>query len=190
MNLNIFALELCLRLEPAGTLRARLHELIREHPSASSPGQKWALLRSVTSLLMENRHLFEKGCWDFFDDDDRARRDYEMWSNGLITEEGARAESSGIPGETGDGVRYMTFTISLLLVADSACARELSRVCDIPEARLWERETFVRILHGLSRVSFSAVRSDVFYLIPGAETWGLTAEDLTQEKFDYLRPIA
>jgi hypothetical protein len=190
MNLNIFALELCLRLEPAGTLRGALHELIRDHPSASSPGQKWALLRSVTSLLLEHRHLFEKGCWDFFEDDGRARRDYEMWSNGLITEEGARAESSGIPGESGDGIRYMTFTISLLLAGDSACARELSRVCDIPEAKLWERETFVRILHGLSRVSFSAVRSDVFYLIPGAETWGLTAEDLTQEKFDYLRPIA
>jgi hypothetical protein len=38
-------------------------------------------------------------------------------------------------------------------------------------------------------VSFAAVKSDVLYLIPGDETWGLTEGDLKDPKFEYLREI-
>jgi hypothetical protein len=186
---NIFAVELCLRLEPGSRVRGRLKELVASHPSASTPGYKWELLRRATEVLLASEALFEKGCWDFFDDDDRARRDYDMWCNGMITEEGARAEPSGRPGERDEDPRYMTFTISLLLKADSETARSLAEVCRVPEADLWKKTTFVRILQGLSFVSFAAVKSDVFYLIPGDESWGLTAADLEDPKFEYLRDI-
>jgi hypothetical protein len=189
VNHNVFAIEVCLRLDPAITLRSRLHELIAGHPSGTTPRQKREQLQSICALLADHENLFEKGCWDFFDDDDRARRDYDMWSNGMITEEGARGESSGIPGYGEDEIRYMTFTIALLVAADTPCARDLARLCTFPESQLWERATFVQILRGLSRVDFAGVRSDVLYLIPGADTWGLTAADLTESKFEYLRPI-
>ena len=39
-------------------------------------------------------------------------------------------------------------------------------------------------------MSFSAVKSDVLYLIPGEPDWGLTEADLKAEKFEYLRQIA
>jgi hypothetical protein len=190
MEHNIFAIELCMRLEPGDRLRAQLKDLIAKHPAASTAGLKWELLTKCSDRLLENARLFEKGCWDFFDDDGRALRDYDMWSNGMITEEGARKEPSGKPGELDQQPRYMTFTAALLLKADTACARDLSRLCDIPEDRLWRRETFVRILRGLRRVSFAAVKSDVLYLIPGDDGWGLTATDLEEEKFEYLRQIA
>ena len=38
-------------------------------------------------------------------------------------------------------------------------------------------------------VNFAFVKSDVFYLIPGDESWGLTMQDLQEEKFEYLRNI-
>jgi hypothetical protein len=186
---NIFALELCLRLEPEDRLRSQLRELVASHPSASTPGYKWEQLRRATELLLANDDLFEKGCWDFFDDDDRARRDYEMWCNGMITEEGVRKQPSGRPGEFDLEPRYMTFTISLLLKADTETARSLAALCTIPEPDLWKKATFVHILQGLSSVSYAAVKSDVLYLIPGEETWGLTAGDLQEPKFEYLRPI-
>jgi hypothetical protein len=187
---NIFALELCLRLEPGSRLRSRLKDLIVMHPAQSSPGLKWELLRKLCELLLEHEALFEKGCWDFFDDDARALKDYDMWSNGMITEEGARKQPSGRPGERDPDPRYMTFTVALLLAGDTPSARSLAKLCDIQEDRLWRRATFVRILRGLGRISFSAVKSDVVYVIPGAEDWGLTAADLEQPKFEYLRPIA
>jgi hypothetical protein len=188
LNHNIFAIELCLRLEPRNSLCEQLRALVVRHPAASTPGLKWQLLRRVSDLLLQNELLFEKGCWDFFEDDGRALRDYEMWSKGMTTEEGARKEPSGRPG--GLEPRYMTFTIALLLVAGTPCARDVAKLCAIPEGQLWQKASFVRILHGLSRVNFAAVKSDVLYLIPGEESWGLTAEDLQQPKFEYLRDIA
>jgi hypothetical protein len=187
---NIFALELCMRLEPDDTLRERLRDLVVRHPAASSAGAKWKLLRRVSELLLEHERLFEKGCWDFFDDDAKALKDYHMWSYGMTSEEGARKLPSGSPVAAGGEPRYMTFTISLLMKADTPSARELSQYCDIPEQDLWKRATFRRILKGLSKVSFSAVKSDVLYLIPGEPDWGLTEADLEQEKFEYLRKIA
>jgi hypothetical protein len=187
LNHNIFAIELCLQLEPRNSLREQLRDLVVRHPAASTPGRKWELLRRVAGLLVENERLFQKGCWDFFDDDGRALKDYDMWSNGMITEEGARKLPSGRPG--GPEPRYMTFTIALLLAARTPCARELAHLCAVPQNQLWERATFVRILRGLSKVNFAAVKSDVLYLIPGDEDWGLTAADLEEPKFEYLRDI-
>lgn len=189
MKHNIFALELCLRMTSGNTLGEELRQLVKGHPAATTPGQKWELLKQIARLLLDNQDHFVKGCWDFFDDDGRALKDYDMWSNGMITEEGARTLPSGRPGGKGSEPRYMTFTIALLLVADSPCARDLSRLCAIPEEQLWRRSTFIQILRGLKRVSFASVKSDVLYLIPGDEEWGLTDPDLEHSKFEYLRPI-
>lgn len=185
---NIFAIELCLRIEPGSALRDELKELIVSHPDASTPGLKWELLKAASSKLAANLHLVDRGCWDFFDDDGRALRDYDMWSKGMTTEEGARKAPSGLPGSDG-APRFMTFTCALLIKAHTPCARKLSELCDIPEADLWRRGTFSRILRGLTCVSFAAVKSDIFYLIPGDASWGLTAEDLEHEKFAYFRQL-
>jgi hypothetical protein len=186
---NIFAIELCLRQEPDSGLRPALRELIVWHPAASKPGQKWQLLKRASQLLLEHEPLFEKGCWDFFDDDARAQRDYDMWCKGMTTEEGVRKEPSARPGEHRGEPRYLTFTISLLLQAGAPSVEALAKVCSIPQRDLWKKATFLRILRGLSTVSFAAVKSDVFYLIPGEDHWALTARDLEDAKFEYLRPI-
>jgi hypothetical protein len=186
---NIFAMELCLQLEPDSTLRKSLHELIVDQPGTSTLGEKWKTLGRAIDLLTASERLFVKGCWDFFDDDARARRDYDMWCNGMITEEGARPEPSGPPGTHADEQRFMTFTISLLLKADTPSAQSLAKICFVQERDLWKRKTFLRILRGLKSVSYAAVKSDVLYLIPGHERWGLTAKDLEATKFEYLREI-
>jgi hypothetical protein len=187
MQHNIFAIELCLRLEPDGTLRSKLADLVRRHPETSSRDAKWRLVRDASMLLYDNAHLIERGCWDFFDDDARALKDYEMWTGGLTTKEGARPEPSGRPSE--GEPRFMTFTISLLIKDDSQCARDMADLCDIPESELWHRATILRILRGLKCLNFAVIKSDVLYLLPRDEEWGLTYDDLEHEKFVYFRPI-
>ena len=188
MSHSILAMELCLRLEPGSPLRTKLCDLVASHPATSSPGAKWQLLRSISELLLASEDLFEMGCWDFFDDDERALSDFEMWSKGMITEEGARKEPSWDPFAQRDP-RFMTFTLALLLLQGSECERYLARLCETPQDRLWERATFRKILEGLVYVNFAFVKSDVLYLIPRDESWGLTRKDLDDPKFDYLRPI-
>lgn len=184
---NVFAIELCLRMLPDDRLRYDLHDLIRNHPAATTPGKKWGMLKHATELLLEADDRFEKGCWDFFNEDSKARSDYDMWCNGMITEEGARKEPSGDPKDGEQ--RYMTFTISLLLQDDTHSSRQLMRLCEIPQPDLWKRKTFIKILSGLTCVSFAAVKSDVLYLIPGDDRWGLTRQDLAHSKFHYLRTV-
>lgn len=188
MNHSILALELCLRLEPGSPLRSELRELVATHPASSSPGQKWELLKRVSDLLLANEHLIELGCWDFFDTDAKALSDYDMWSNGMITEEGARKEPSWDPFAQSEA-RFMTFTVALLLVQGTRCERELAKICETSEEKLWRIKTFVKVIRALVRVNFAAVKSDVLYLIPGEETWGLTEKDLLEPKFHYLRKV-
>ncbi|MCG3195050.1 MAG: hypothetical protein DIJKHBIC_04319 [Thermoanaerobaculia bacterium] len=188
MNHAIFALELCLELAPDSELWSELRALVAEHPAISSPGKKWQMLRSAVQILVANQDAFVRGCWDFFDDNERALKDYDMWCNGMITREGARKEASGAPRRHGEP-RFMTFTMSFLMDAGSQCARDVAKLCEVPENLLWKKQTFVKILSGLGVMNFAAVKSDVFYVIPGDESWGLTAEDLTDRKFQYLRMI-
>ena len=188
MRHSIFAIELCLRLVPRTDLRHELKRLVVSHPAASDPRRKAELLRRVSELLVGSEELFEMGCWDFFDDNQRALKDYDMWANGMITEEGARKEPSGDPERYGEP-RYMTFTIAQLLVNGSPTERALAKVCETPKDQLWKKETFLKILRALPNVDYASVKSDVLYLIPGEQDWGLTPADLKDPKFEYLRKV-
>ena len=187
MQHSVFAMELALRIVPGDKLRSELSRLVLEHPATSNAQAKWEMYRRAGDLLLPNLRLADYGCWDFFDDDAKARSDYDMWCNGMITEEGARKQPSGPPGSR--DVRYMTYTMSFLMLHGAASERALCNVCDIPTSELWRRDTFARVLRGVRGLSFASVKSDVAYVIPRDEDWGLTAEDLKAPKFEYLRKI-
>lgn len=186
---SIFAVEICARLVIESPLRAALAECIARAPAAMSLHYKWRQYTRASALLVENLSLAERGCWDYYNDDSRARSDFEMWSNGMITKEGVRHEPSGAVDPYRAEPRYLTFTMALLLVQDSPSDRMLRQICEIPERDLWKRESFARVLGGLGHVSFSSVAADVIYLIPRDDGWALTAKDLEAPKFEYLRRI-
>jgi hypothetical protein len=185
----VFAVEVCMRLVPESALHASLRDLVAGAPARMGLHQKWTLYRQASTLLVDHLSLLERGCWDFFDDDQRARRDYDMWTKGMTTEEGARPAPSGLPDPYRGDARYLTFTMAFLLVQGAPSARTLAAVCKVPEAELWKRDTFARILQGMGHLSFASVASDVVYLLPRDDGWGLTAQDLQHEKFAYLRQV-
>lgn len=187
---SIFALELCLQLVPGDALRPGLQQLIEQHPAWSSPQDKWRLYRNAAHLLTGGLQYAISGCWDFFDDDARALTDYDMWCNGMTSLEGARSTPSGRADPYRSDHRYMTFTMSLLLQRGTPSERAFAAACEINEPDLWKRATFARLLAALGMISFASVKSDVIYLIPRDEAFGLTAEDLRAPKFEYLRPLA
>jgi len=191
MEHSIFAMEVCARLDRAPTLVQSLRAKIQAHPKLVGLHEKWEFYRACTGDLLASINEVERGCWDFFDEDQRAQRDYKMWCDGMITEEGARVE----PSEVADPyrqteARYLTFTMAFLLVQGSETERAMAELCAIPEALLWKRDTFIRILSGLGVLSFASVESDVVYLIPRDEGWGLTLQDLQDPKFSYLRELS
>ncbi|MBL8685397.1 MAG: hypothetical protein JNK05_39830 [Myxococcales bacterium] len=189
----IFAMELCLPLTGVSGTHSTLVSMLREYPLQSTADEKWHFYERVRQLLLSELPHAYKGCWDFFNEDARAKSDFEMWTNGMLTREGARSGPSGRPeGDPfrgGANSRFMTVTIAWLMVQSMPSTIDLSMTCNIPESALWHRSSFGYILSRMGRVQFSAVKSDVFYVIPGDDAWGLTVEDLQLEKFHYLRPI-
>lgn len=188
MRHSIFAFEVAARFEPGGRLHTALQTALANARPNMNHQQKWRFYREAISELLTAMPLFQRGCWDYFDDDARAKADYEQWVAGMVTEEGARREPSGDDPYRGSA-RYLTFTMAFLIVNGSKTDEALKRLCDIPENRLWHGATFHRILSGLGVLNFASIKSDVAYLIPRDPGWGLTDEDLAQPKFNYLRPI-
>ncbi len=187
MRHSILAMEVCMRLDPS--LRASLRERVIHHPIAATYQQKWNLYMGAAGDLLPHVGRIERGCWDYFNDDARAQKDFKMWCDGMTTEEGVRTEPSGQPDPYRGEPRYMTFTMAFLLAQDSPCDLAIRALCNIPEGALWKRDVFQRILQGIGYLNFAAVKGDVIYLIPGDDAWGLTVQDLTHEKFEYLRLV-
>lgn len=186
---SIFAVEICARMVPESPLRAALAECIAKPPPAMSLHDKWRQYSQAATLLCDNLAHAERGCWDYFNDDTRALGDFDMWSKGMITKEGARTEPSGAVDPYRGEPRYLTFTMALLMVQDSPSDRMVRQICEIPQPDLWRRGSFDRVLRGLGHVSFASVKADVMYLIPRDDGWGLTARDLAAQKFEYLREV-
>jgi len=186
---SIFAIEMCLRMDPASPLLHALRQCIVEQPAEASFAVKWRAMRQASEILLAHLASAEKGCWDYFENDARAKSDFDMWVKGMTTAEGARSEPSGVPDPYRGEARYLTFTMAYLMVQNSAADLAIRALCNVPESHLWHRQTFARILGGMGNLNFASVMGDVMYLIPREGDWGLTAADLTAEKFAYLRPI-
>lgn len=189
MQHSVLAIELCMRLDPQQPLRDTLHRLVRTHPERSSPGAKWQMYAQLSDLLVQHLPIAVSGCWDFYDDDARARKDFEMWSQGMITREGARPSPSGLPDPYRNEPRFMTCTLAFLIARGAPCERMVAHICAVPQPMLWHRGSFERVLRSVRSLSFASVKGDVAYVIPGDPSWGLTQTDLQAPKFHYLRQI-
>lgn len=189
MRSSIFAYEVCARYERGGRLHGALRHLVTTYPAQSNLQQKWQFYRAVGNELLNGFSLVDRGCWDYFDDDARAKRDFDMWTKGMTTEEGSRKVPSGSGDPYRGEPRFMTFTMAFLIANGSACDHAVRQMCNVPEPDLWRKATFHRLLSGLGNLNFASIQSDVAYLIPRDDGWGLTQEDLAQPKFEYLRTL-
>lgn len=192
MAYSSFAIEIALQYQPQSPLLARLHHQINAHPEQASAAEKLEIYRGFVGTIMPESPSFERGCWDYYDDD-IAESKFEEWCGGLIKEEGVRSQPS-IPAGQGayrDATipLYMTFTMAFLVVRGSNTDQTLKQKCAIPQGQLWNRNVFLRLLQNISLLNFASVRSDVVYLIPGREDYGLTLDDLNSPRFAYLRPL-
>jgi hypothetical protein len=189
MEHAIFALEVCARLDQGSPLQRALRGLATGYGPRMNLQQKWRQYREAAGVLFNHLPLVERGCWDYFDDHARAQRDFDMWTKGMTTEEGARQTPSGSPDPYRGQPRYLTFTMAFLIAQGSPTNQAIASVCKVPEAALWKRGTFGRLLQGMGYLNFASVAADVSYLIPRDEGFGLTAQDLDAPKFHYLRQV-
>jgi hypothetical protein len=184
---SIFAMEMCLQLDP--TMQSQLRSLVLDDSAEMNYAQKWQRYANAANLLLQRPDLWHRGCWDYWDTEAKANEDFAMWVNGMLTREGSRTSPSGTADPYRGEPRYLTFTMAAVIVANTDCDIAISRICNIPEGALWMRATFAHILHGVRYLNFASIEKDTMYLIPGDPGWGLTPADLQAAKFEYLRNI-
>ena len=189
MESSIFAIEIAARLDQAPNLLPLLRSAITEQREVVGLQHKWQQYRKASQAILGSLGMIEKGCWDYFENHQKAESDFQMWLGGMTTEEAARRQPSGRPDPYRGDPRYLTFTMAFLIVRPSPTDQAMRRLCDIPEAHLWRRDVFGRILGGMGVINFASVKSDVMYLVPRDDDWGLTVDDMAQPHFHYLRPL-
>lgn len=184
---SIIAVEMCLRFDPR--VHAFLRGLVAQDMPALGFQQKWHLYGQICQCLIDSRGLWASGCWDFFDQDMRARGDFNMWVQGMTTAEGARHQPSSGADPYRAEPTFMTFTMACLMVRGTPSERLIASLCQVSEAYLWHAATFVRVLALMRHLNFASVEGSTLYVLPNDPAYALTATDMKHPKFHYLRPI-
>jgi hypothetical protein len=162
MDYSIFAMQVTRPMRsPRDPVYERLHGFITAQPPRTTPGQRYRFYRKVCSELMPVAREFDQG-----------------------------VEARKVPSVENGEPRYMVFTLALLLEHGSTSDERLMAHAEVPEHKLWQRDTFEHLLKGIALLNFLNVQSEVVYLLPGDNAaLGLTAADLDSEDYHYLRKL-
>jgi hypothetical protein len=89
---------------------------------------------------------------------------------------------------TGRG-EYFLVSLAFLLQQGGTSDVVVAERAAIPESEYFTRATFAHLVATPPMFSFASVRADAFYVIPGVDEDALSAEDLRDPGYDYLRPL-
>ncbi len=185
MRLSLFALQVFLPMPMADSARHGLVEAIRAMPDQCTFEHKNQGYGRVTAALMPHVPSFAMGVWDYFEEHDRATEEFKQWCEG--TEQDARQAPA--PDPYRGGPLHMFATILLLMAHGKAADRMMCEACRMPEGTEWTRQTFARLLSTLPRLNFATVSSDAIYVRPGGSGGGVTAAELGEPHYQYLRRL-
>ena len=220
-----FGLQIAVRVFGSDTLRAQLASLILpevdaaavaedglsmdELPALENLSAKRKFLKSISSLLIENRYAWEYGFWDYQSDGEEAIAQFNQWRNEI---ESSFASSEAEIGSVSDPLHRATsgnefLIVSVLMLIDNrnfvveddegdyafrptyaglaASFREL--IENIPSSDLWTPQTFEHILEAIRSIDPRAIEREAVFLLPGNSDDGISELDLIgDEGWQYL----
>jgi hypothetical protein len=180
MSQTFFGFQIAL---PGDALRQRFHEVIG--PGGVDPavdlGTKRVFYDRVVELLRESAGAIQLGYWDYIADPGRAPEEFDEWCSGI------EATSRGAP-EPRRGAMFLV-SLVFLVEAGSNSDQTIGERCDLPESDYFTRATFARLIDTVPMLSYSSVRADAAYMVPGTSPHGLALDVLQGEGWDYLKPI-
>jgi hypothetical protein len=191
MRHSVFTLEVCARYDGAPALLDELRAIVKDAPERPSRHEAWSRHALAAEAILRNFDCVEKGCWEYFDDELSAMSMYDDWCRPILDQVVPRQGPSGGAGSYRDdaGPRYLAFTVVYLLAYGSPSDLSVRESCEVPQADLWRKSTFRRLLAVVRTLSFASVKGDAMYMTPRDPDWGLTAADLDGEAYKYLRVV-
>jgi hypothetical protein len=189
MRHSVFTVEVCARMDLAPTLLDELRAIVQSAPERMTRSDAWGRHAAAAAAVLRWLGAVERGCWEYFDDENTAMAMFEDWCRPIVECEVPRQAPSGLPGYRDAAPRYLAFTMVYLLARDSPSDLSVRGQCSMREADLWLRRTFASLLGVVQGLSFASVKADTMYLVPRDHDWGLTPDDLATEKYQYLRVL-
>lgn len=184
-----FGLQMAVKCFGEDTLRARFAHVLEESRLAEENVQeKRRFLRRFVALLEESELFWSYGYWDYLDDPETARQEFNTWVNEI---EGSMATEAEELDKEIDNLRrtsnrkdYVVVTLLFLLDTPYAPAEAITNEDDY-----FLKETFASLVHGLTAIDPNTIQADGAYVVPGNEEDGLSEDDLYGSGWEYLRML-
>jgi len=195
-----FGIQLVIQIFGSDEPRARLARLVDAEDNTDDVQEKRRFIKSVASLLIENRYAWEYGFWDYYSDAETAISTFNQWKNeieaAMATEPEELGEEIDRMHRFSDQKEFLVVTLMMLIdnrdepVADDAgdirfratysqLAQPFRSVIDgLSEDQYWEASTFEKLLDGLQGLDPRAIERDGIYVYPGTAQDGLSSMDL------------
>lgn len=193
MDYTFFGVQVVIKAFFGDPLRKRLHEVIASGEREQSVDDKRKFYKRLTGVLADALPYYEMGFWDLVRGG-KAEDEFNTWVSEI---EGAVAtEGEEVAGEADEAARlsankdYLIVTTLFLVQQGSNSDATLGRRCDFPESDYWTRMTFGELFKTIPMLSFSSIKADAVYLIPGSDEDGLSMEDLHVGGYEYLKPLS
>lgn len=190
---TFFGIQIAIKNFFKDPLRHQLHKLIQANGESQTLAAKRVFWKKFTALVNEAMPVFERGHWDLIRGGG-AQSEFETWSAEI---EGAAATEAEEVGGAADEVHrssaqqsYVLVTLMFLVEQDSNSDQTLGERCDIPESQYHTRQTFAHLVATVPLLNFAYVQADAVYLLPGSDEDGFSEDDLADEGYNYLKPLA
>jgi hypothetical protein len=196
-------MQVAIQIFGSDDLRKKLSDLIQAEDETDSAQEKRRFMKSIVSLLLENRYAWEYGFWEYHNDAETAISSFNQWRNevesSMATEDDELGSEADRLHRFSDQKEYLVLTLLLLVdnrdepvsddVGDYAfrptymqLASSLKQACEnTPEADTWKSKTFVSLLEAVRALDPRVIERDGIYVYPGTQQDGLSSMDLIGE---------
>lgn len=193
--------------EPGGLINEKVEpnrpDNLPRPAGSEDVSEKREFLKSLSSLLIENRYAWEYGFWDYRSATDEAIEQYNQWKNELESTMATTVDEVGGAIDPlhrySDEKEFLVVTLLMMIdnrdvqVEDDAgtyefrptyaqLAAPFNKVIEeFEERQFWEPSTFEEILNSIRALDPRVIERDSVYIIPGAEEDGLSSIDLLSD---------
>ena len=199
-----FGMQIAIQIFGSDELRAKIARLIEAEDQTDTVQEKRRFIKSISSLLSENKYAWEYGFWEYYTDAETSISSFNQWRNELEASMATEPEEMGSEVDRlrrfSDQKEYLIVTILLLIdnrdqpveddVGDyqfrptySQLAAQFRQVAEgVEEKDYWKAETFDHLLEAVRALDPRAIERDGIYVYPGAAQDGISSLDLIGDK--------
>ena len=182
-----FGLQIAVKSFGEDTVRAGFAKVLEDtRGDSGNVDEKRRLIRRFAALLEESDLFWTYGFWEYMDQADSAREEFDTWRDeiegSIATEDEELDEEVDDLRRTSSRKDYVVVTLAFLLDGPYRAAEAVEN-----EDAAFLKDTFTALVQGLTTIDPRTIQADATYVVPGNEDDGLSEDDLLDPGWNHLR---